>query len=300
MKILNFAPFTFNGKQSDKASSDYVLNPRIEDSPQIPVIDNSDLIQKESLLELELAELELKKTSKIRKEKAKRKNLLEWLQTIRNIFSAKFEKHKGIFLISVLLFFASSFLHSKSFQIFLGIFLPETNQTLLFAVSLLISLALEGLATSLFESYEDNLSYAVYFVSACVIASMGFYEYSIGKPVFIAGWRTGLGLITLLGLFFSHKAMRSIEFFQSRKTFEKLPRTYRKEINTLLENLLAEHHKGNKEHRLDFRSLTRTYNVKSASLEKHLVRRGVYNKKYMKQLPAKRRTAKKFLKKDAV
>ncbi|MCB1177829.1 MAG: hypothetical protein KDK36_09645 [Leptospiraceae bacterium] len=288
----------FNPKE-DKGSQEYVLNPNnhpensIDPHEEKVKLKEIELQKKQELLEIELANLEHSKTAKIKKQKAKRKNLKEWFQVLKLIFSEKFEKHKAIFGISVLLFIASVFLHAKSFEVFLKIFLPSSSANLLFTISILFALSMEGLATSLFEAYEDKLSYSIYFVSLIVIVSMGYYEYVIGKPLSIAVWRSGLGSLSLIGLFASHRAMRTKEFWSNRKSFEKLPRSYRKEINSLLENLLAEQKTGNSDHRLNFKDILKTYNLKSPSFEKLLVRKGMRLKKYFQELPARRRVTKK-------
>ena len=295
-KINGFKIFN---SQEDKASQDYVLNPsshpenEIDSHEEKVKLKEIELQKKQELLEIELANLEHSKTAKIKKQKAKRKNLKEWFQVLKLIFSEKFEKHKAIFGISVLLFIASVFLHAKSFEVFLKIFLPSSSANLLFTISILFALSMEGLATSLFEAYEDKLSYSIYFVSLIVIVSMGYYEYVIGKPLSIAVWRSGLGSLSLIGLFASHRAMRTKEFWSNRKSFEKLPRSYRKEINSLLENLLAEQKTGNSDHRLNFKDILKTYNLKSPSFEKLLVRKGMRLKKYFQELPARRRVTKK-------
>ncbi|MCB1177605.1 MAG: hypothetical protein KDK36_08520 [Leptospiraceae bacterium] len=288
----------FNPKE-DKASQEYILNPdnhpenSIESHEQDLKIKEIELQKKQELLQVELAKLEHNKTAKIKKQKAKRKNLNEWLQVLKLKFSEKLEKHKAIFGISVLLFIASVFLHAKSFEVFLKIFLPDVPNNLLFVVSILFALSMEGLATSLYESYEDKLSHSIYFVSLAVIVGMGFYQYTLGSSISIAVWRTVLGSLALIGLYASHNAIRKKEFWSSRKTFDSLPRKYRKEINSILENLLAEHKLGNKDHRVNFKDMTKTYNIKSASLEKLLVRKGLRQKKYFQELPARRRTTKK-------
>ncbi|MCB1177621.1 MAG: hypothetical protein KDK36_08600 [Leptospiraceae bacterium] len=295
-KINGFKIFN---SQEDKASQDYVLNPDSHPENEIDSHElelktkESELHKKQELLEIELAKLEHNKTAKIKKQKAKRKNLKEWFQVMKLKFSEKLEKHKAIFGISVLLFVASVFLHAKSFQIFLTIFLPDVSTSILFFVSMLFALSMEGLATSLYESYEDKLSHSIYFVSLAVIIGMGFYEYSLGRSISISIWRTVLGSLALIGLYASHRAMRSKEFWESRKTFDSLPRTYRKEINSLLEKLLSEHRNGNSDHRLNFKDILKTYNLKSPSFEKLLVRKGMRLKKYFQELPARRRVTKK-------
>lgn len=295
--ILEKLNGVFN-KHSDKASSEYILNPKehpenvetIQDNHEAELRTKEDeLRKKQEFLEIELAELEHNKTAKIKKEKAKRKTLKEWYLILKLLFSQKFEKHKAIFGISVLLFVASVFLHAKSFEVFLGIFLPSTNPTILFIISCLFALAMEGLATSLYESYEDKLAYGIYFVSLAVIVGMGFYEYSKGTSVVISAWRTGLGSLALIGLFASHKAMRTKDFWESRKTFPQLPKVYRKEINSLLEKLVSEHKAGNVDYKLNFKDILKTYNLKSADFEKLLVRKGLRAKKYFHELPARRR-----------
>jgi hypothetical protein len=154
-------------------------------------------------------------------------------------------------------------------------------------------LALEGLATALYEEYNDGLSHSIYGLSFAVIAGMGVYQYSLGQSVTVAIWRTALGVITLAGLYASHAAMRKKEFWSCRKDFNSLPRTYRKEINGLLEKLLSEHRSGNTEYRLNFKDALRTWNLKSASFEKLLVRKGLRHKKFFQELPARRREKKK-------
>ncbi|MCB1179649.1 MAG: hypothetical protein KDK36_18870 [Leptospiraceae bacterium] len=295
-KINGFKIFN---SQEDKASQDYVLNPsshpenEIDSHEEKVKLKEIELQKKQELLEIELAKLEHTKTAKIKKQKAKRKNLKEWFQVLKLKFSEKLEKHKAIFGISGLLFIASVFLHAKSFQIFLTIFLPDVSTSILFFVSMLFALSMEGLATSLYESYEDKLSHSIYFVSLAVIIGMGFYEYSLGRSISISIWRTVLGSLALIGLYASHRAMRSKEFWETRKTFDSLPRTYRKEINSLLEKLLSEHRAGNSDHRLNFKDILKTYNLKSPSFEKLLVRKGMRLKKYFQELPARRRVTKK-------
>ena len=294
---INGFKSSLNGS-TDKGSQEYILNPdlhpenSIDSHEQDLKIKEIELQKKQELLEIELASLEHNKTAKIKKEKAKRKTLSEWIQIFKLKFSHKLEKHKAIFGISVLLFAASVFLHGKSFQVFLGIFLPDVNQSFLFIISMLFALSMEGLATSLYESYEDKLSHGIYLVSLAVIVGMGFYEYSQGKSLSISIWRSGLGSLALIGLYASHRAMRTKEFWETRKTFDSLPRTYRKEINSLLEKCLSEHKTGNKDFRLNFRDLLKVYNLKSSSLEKLIVRKGMRLKKYFQELPARRRTKK--------
>ena len=292
---------TINGifrKEQDKAAAEYVLNPETHPENTETFEESLDrkkmeLDRMELELELEVAEIQHKKLSRIKKSKAKTRTLREWFLVLKTIFSRKFEQHKAIFAISVLLFIASSFIHAKSFQVFLGIFLPDVWPALLLTVSILISLALEGLGTALYEEYNDGLAHGIYFVSLSVIVGMGVYQYSLGQSVSVAVWRTALGCITLAGLYASHAAMRKKEFWASRKDFNSLPRTYRKEINSLLEKLLSEHRSGNAEYRLNFKDMLKTYNLKSASFEKLLVRKGVRQKKFFQELPARRREKKK-------
>ena len=218
-------------------------------------------------------------------------NFVEWIETVKLAFSEKLSTHKNIFTISVLLFFASVFFHGKSFQIFLEIFLPDVNQWFLLFLGILFALGLESLGTSLYESYEDNLSHSIYAVSLMTIVSMGVYEYSTGKSVMVAVFRSVIGSLALIGLYASHRAMRSKDWVKSRREFKHLPRSYRREINTLLERLLEDHKQG-VENRLSFRDLIRTYNLKSASFEKVLIRKGLFNAKFFKQLPARRKSKK--------
>lgn len=294
--------FSSDKGNTDKASEQYVLNPTDIHPENVETfeeqIDRKKLeIERMGVeLEVEVAEIEHKKKSKIHKEKAKRKTFKEWMLILKTLFSKKFEEHKAIFVISVLLFIASSFIHAKSFQVFLAIFLPDVFPAVLFVVSILISLSLEGLATSLYEEYQDKLANSIYALSFSVIVGMGVYQYSLGQDLAIALWRTGLGVITLSGLYASHAAMRSKEFWKNRKKFNELPKVFRKEINTLLEKVLSEHKAGNTDFRLNFKDLLKTYNLQSASLEKLLVRKGLREKKYFKELPVRRREKNKIVK----
>ena len=281
----------------DKSREEYVLNPSEHPENEVDPheeeirIREEELRKKSELLEIELAQLEHNKTAKIKKQKAKRLNLIEWIQTAKLKFSEKMSKHKGIFMISALLFAASVFLHGKSFEIFLSIFLPSLHPIVLFVLGILFALSLEGLATNLYESYEDNLAHSIYAVSLLVIVSMGVYEYIQGKSIIVSIFRTIIGSLSLIGLYAGHRAMRSTEFWQSRKEFKNLPRAYRKEINSLLERLL-EDHKNGIETRLDFKDFLKTYNLKSASFEKVIIRKGLRSNKFFKQLPARRRVKK--------
>ena len=292
--------FSSDKGNTDKASEQYILKPTDLHPENVETFEESidrkkieiDRLGQE--LEIEVAQIEIKKKSKIRKNKAKRKTFSEWMTILKTLFSAKFEEHKAIFVISVLLFLASSFIHAKSFQVFLAIFLPDVYPAVLFVVSILISLSLEGLATSLYEEYQDRLANSIYALSFSVIVGMGVYQYSLGQDLAIALWRTGLGVITLSGLYASHSAMRSKEFFKSRKKFNELPKVFRKEINSQLETLLSEHKAGNIDHRINFKDLLKCYNLRSESLEKLLVRKGLREKKYFKELPVRRREKNKI------
>jgi len=294
--------FSSDKGNTDKASEQYVLKPSDIHPENVETFEES--IDRKKLeiermgveLEVKVAEIEHKKKSKIHTEKAKRKTFKEWMLILKTLFSKKFEEHKAIFVISVLLFIASSFIHAKSFQVFLTIFLPDVSPSVLFVVSILISLSLEGLATSLYEEYQDKLANSIYALSFAVIVGMGVYQYSLGQDLAIALWRTGLGVITLSGLYASHSAMRSKEFWKNRKKFNELPKVFRKEINTLLEKVLSEHKAGNTDYRLNFKDLLKTYNLQSASLEKLLVRKGLREKKYFKELPVRRREKNKISK----
>ena len=294
--------------KTNKAAAEYILNPTDHPENQEPTISEheqelkskeEELKKKQELLELELAELTHNKTAKIKKEKAKRKTLGEWIQILRNLFSEKFEKHKAIFGISVLLFIAATYLHGISFQIFLKIFFPSMHSEVLLVIALMIALSMEGLATALYESYHNALAYGIYLVGLATIIGMGVYEYATGKPVMIASFRTVLGSLSLIGLFASHVAMRKKEFWESRKTFEQLPKVYRKEINTLLEKCLAEHKAGNSEYRLNFKDLLKTYNLKSPNFEKLLIRKGMRQKNFFQELPPRRRDKAKQQKQTA-
>ena len=125
---LNWSP------SMDKTREEYILNPsehpenELDSHEEELKIREEELRKKSELLELELAQLTHNKTAKIKKQKAKRLNFVEWIETVKLAFSEKLSTHKNIFTISVLLFFASVFFHGKSFQIFLEIFLPDVNQ----------------------------------------------------------------------------------------------------------------------------------------------------------------------------
>lgn len=281
-------------KTNDKSSAEYVLNPIEHPENDIETFEESIEKQKLSIdrmhqsLEVEVAEIEVKKLAKIKKAKAKRRTFKEWVTVIKTLFSHKFEKFKAIFAISILLFVASSYLHAKTFEIFLGIFLPTTSPIILFTMAILISLALEGLATSLYEDYHTNLAHAIYFLSFGVIIGVGAYQYYLGSDIVIASWRTGLGVITLSGLYVSHRSMRTKEFWEFRKTWEQLPAVFRRELNGLFEKVLSEHKAGNTDFRLNHRDICRTYNLKSSELDKILTRKGIRSKQYVAQLPARR------------
>ena len=294
--------FSSDKGNTDKASEQYVLNPTDIHPENVETfeeqIDRKKLeIERMGVeLEVEVAEIEHKKKSKIHKEKAKRKTFKEWMTIWKTRISANFEEHKSLYVISVLLFAASVFFHSKSFEVFLAIFLPTLFPVILFSLALLISLGLEGLATSLYSEYKDSLANSIYALSFTIILGMGFYQYTLGQSVTIAAWRTGLGSISLIGLYVSHRAMREKEFWKSRKKFNELPKVFRKEINNLLEKLLSEHKAGNTDYRLNFKDLLKTYNLQSSSLEKLLVRKGLREKKYFKELPVRRREKNKIVK----
>lgn len=292
----------FTPSEMDKSQETYVLNPdnhpdnhseNIErEEPtheQILRLKEETLKQKEELLEVEVASLEHSKKARIKKEKARRKTLAEWIEIAKIGFSEKLEKHKAIFGISIALFLVSVFVHGLSFKVFLAIFFPTLSPELLLLIALLVALSLEGLATALYEGYHNNLAYSIYFVSLLTIISMGFYEYANGQSLLISGFRTVIGSLTLIGLFASHKAMRDKDFWDTRKTFSQLPKVYRVEINDLLEKALAEHKNGNTDFRLNFKDMLKTYNLRSPDFEKLLIRKGVRSKNYFQELPPRRR-----------
>lgn len=285
-------------KGNDKTSDQYVLNPiekveTFEDSIDRQKIEIDRMHQ---TLDIEVAEIEVKKLAKIKKAKAKRRTFKEWMTVLKTIFSHKFEKFKAVFVISLLLFVASSFIHAKSFQVFLAIFLPDISPAFLLFLSILISLALEGLATSLYEEYQDRLANSIYALSFTVILSMGYYQYHLGSDLVIASWRTGLGVITLAGLYVAHRSMRTKEFWEYRKTWNQLPAVFRRELNGLFEKVLSEHKAGNTAYKLNHRDICRTYNLKSSELDRILVRKGLRSKKYIAQLPARRSEKNKIAK----
>lgn len=277
--------------ETDKASSEYKLNP--SEPIQEPMKEESfeEIIDKKKIeiermeteLEVDVAEIEIKKRAKIQKRKAKRKTFREWLIVAKTTFSEKLEKHKSIFLISVLLFFASVGFHTLSFEVFIRIFLPTLFTSIVLILALLISLGLEGLATSLYAEYKDTLAHSIYLLSFSVIVGMGYRQYSLGQDVQIAVWRTILGSISLIGLYACHSAIRSKEFWESRKDFNDLPRNFRKQINSLFEKVVSEHKAGNTDYRLNHKDICKTWNCKSSSLEKLEIRHGIRDKKIYKR-----------------
>jgi hypothetical protein len=192
------------------------------------------------------------------------------------------------------LFCASIFFHAKSFEVFLGIFLSGSYSIVIATLALLIAIGLETLAVALYSEYKDALANSIYFVSLSTILGMGVYQYSQGQSITVAAWRTGLGSIMLIGLYVTARAIREMDFWGSRKNFNELPAVFRKEINTLLEKILSEHKNGNDSFRGNFKDILKTYNLKSASLEKLLVRKGMREKIFIAELPARRRDKKKI------
>ena len=286
-------------KGHDKSSEQYVLNPT-EINKEVETFEQSIDRQKEEIdrlektVDVEVAKIQTKKIAKIRKNKAKRKTLSEWVTIAKTKFSESFEKHKSLFVIEILLFCASIFFHAKSFEVFLGIFLSGSYSIVISTLALLIAIGLETLAVALYSEYKDALANSIYFVSLSTILGMGVYQYSQGQSITVAAWRTGLGSIMLIGLYVTARAIREMDFWGSRKNFNELPAVFRKEINTLLEKILSEHKNGNDSFRGNFKDILKTYNLKSASLEKLLVRKGMREKIFIAELPARRRDKKKI------
>jgi len=286
-------------KGHDKSSEQYVLNPT-EINKEVETFEQSIDRQKEEIdrlektVDVEVAKIQTKKIAKIRKNKAKRKTLSEWVTIAKTKFSESFEKHKSLFVIEILLFCASIFFHAKSFEVFLGIFLSGSYSIVISTLALLIAIGLETLAVALYSEYKDALANSIYLLSLTTILGMGVYQYTQGQSVTIAAWRTGLGSIMLIGLYVTARAIREMDFWGSRKNFNELPAVFRKEINTLLEKILSEHKNGNDSFRGNFKDILKTYNLKSASLEKLLVRKGMREKIFIAELPARRRDKKKI------
>ena len=288
-------------KSQDKSREEYILKPTEIQAEQETFEESisrqkSEIDRMEQSVEVEVAKIQTKKIAKIRKNKAKRKTLSEWVTIAKTKFSESFEKHKSLFVIEILLFCASIFFHAKSFEVFLGIFLSGSYSIVIATLALLIAIGLETLAVALYSEYKDALANSIYFVSLSTILGMGLYQYSQGQSVTIAAWRTGLGSIMLIGLYVTARAIREMDFWGSRKNFNELPKVYRKEINNLLEKILTEHRNGNENFRGNFRDLTKVYNLKSASLEKLLVRKSMREKKFIAELPARRRDKAKIAK----
>ena len=286
-------------KSQDKSREEYILKPteinqEKETFEESISRQKSEIDRMEQSVEVEVAKIQTKKIAKIRKNKAKRKTFSEWVMIAKTKFSEKFEKHKSLFVIEILLFCASIFFHAKSFEVFLGIFLTGSYSIVITTLALLIAIGLETLAVALYSEYKDALANSIYFVSLSTIIGMGVYQYTQGQTVTIAAWRTGLGSIMLIGLYVTARAIREKDFWGSRKNFNELPAVYRKEINNLLEKILTEHKNGNESYRGNFRDLCKVYNLKSASLEKLLVRKSMREKKFIAELPARRRDKNKI------
>ena len=291
--------FSSDKGNTDKASEQYVLNPtdlhpEKESFEQSIDRQKQEIDRLEKTVDVEVAKIQTKKIAKIRKNKAKRKTLSEWVTIAKTKFSESFEKHKSLFVIEILLFCASIFFHAKSFEVFLGIFLSGSYSIVIATLALLIAIGLETLAVALYSEYKDALANSIYFVSLSTILGMGVYQYSQGQSVTIAAWRTGLGSIMLIGLYVTARAIREMDFWGSRKNFNELPKVFRKEINTLLEKILSEHKAGNESYRGNFKDILKCYNLKSASLEKLLVRKSMREKKFIAELPARRRDKNKI------
>ena len=286
-------------KSQDKSREEYILKPT-EIQTEQETFENSidrqkiEIDRMNQTVDVEVAKIQTKKIAKIRKNKAKRKTFSEWVTIAKTKFSESFEKHKSLFVIEILLFFASIFFHAKSFEVFLGIFLNGSYSIVIATLALLIAIGLETLAVALYSEYKDALANSIYFVSLSTIIFMGVYQYTQGQSVTVAAWRTGLGSIMLIGLYVTARAIREMDFWGSRKNFNELPAVYRKEINNLLEKILTEHKNGNESYRGNFRDLCKVYNLKSASLEKLLVRKSMREKKYIAELPARRRDKNKI------
>ena len=281
-------------KSQDKSREEYILKPTEIQAEQETFEESisrqkSEIDRMEQSVEVEVAKIQTKKIAKIRKNKAKRKTLSEWVTIAKTKFSESFEKHKSLFVIEILLFCASIFFHAKSFEVFLGIFLSGSYSIVIATLALLIAIGLETLAVALYSEYKDALANSIYFVSLSTIIGMGVYQYTQGQTVTIAAWRTGLGSIMLIGLYVTARAIREKDFWGSRKNFNELPAVYRKEINNLLEKILTEHKNGNESYRGNFKDILKCYNLKSASLEKILVRKFMREKIYISELLARRR-----------
>ena len=286
-------------KSQDKSREEYILKPT-EIQPEQETFEESIDRQKQEIdrlektVDVEVAKIQTKKIAKIRKNKAKRKTFSEWVTIAKTKFSESFEKHKSLFVIEILLFFASIFFHAKSFEVFLNIFLVGSYPIVVATLALLIAIGLETLAVALYTEYKDTLANSIYTVSLSTIIFMGVYQFSQGQSVTIAAWRTGLGSIMLIGLYVTARAIREMDFWGSRKAFNELPKVYRKEINNLLEKILTEHRNGNESFRGNFKDILKTYNLKSASLEKLLVRKNMREKKYLQEIPPRRRDKNKI------
>lgn len=281
-------------KSQDKSREEYILKPteiQAEQETFEQSIDRQkqEIDRLEKSVDVEVAKIQTKKIAKIRKNKAKRKTFSEWVMIWKTKFSEKLEKHKSLFVIEILLFCASIFFHGKSFEVFLGIFLSGSYSIVIATLALLIAIGLETLAVALYSEYKDSLANSIYIVSLSTIVGMGVYQYTQGQSVTIAAWRTGLGSIMLIGLYVTARAIREKDFWSTRKNFNELPKVYRKEINNLLEKILTEHRNGNESFRGNFKDILKTYNMKSASLEKILVRKNMREKKYLAEIPPRRR-----------
>ena len=286
-------------KSQDKSREEYILKPTEIQAEQETFEESisrqkSEIDRMEQSVEVEVAKIQTKKIAKIRKNKAKRKTFSEWVTIAKTKFSESFEKHKSLFVIEILLFCASIFFHAKSFEVFLGIFLSGSYSIVIATLALLIAIGLETLAVALYTEYKDALANSIYTVSLSTIIFMGVYQFSQGQSVTIAAWRTGLGSIMLIGLYVTARAIREMDFWGSRKAFNELPKVYRKEINNLLEKILTEHRNGNESFRGNFKDILKTYNLKSASLEKLLVRKNMREKKYLQEIPPRRRDKNKI------
>jgi len=286
-------------KENDKSSEQYVLNPT-DLQPEQETFEQGldrqkqEIDRLEKTVDVEVAKIQTKKIAKIRKNKAKRKTFSEWVTIAKTKFSESFEKHKSLFVIEILLFCASIFFHAKSFEVFLGIFLSGSYSIVISTLAMLIAIGLETLAVALYSEYKDALANSIYFVSLSTILGMGIFQFTQGQTVTIAAWRTGLGSIMLIGLYVTARAIREMDFWGSRKNFNELPKVFRKEINTLLEKILTEHRNGNESFRGNFKDILKCYNLRSASLEKLLVRKNMREKKYIAELPARRRDKNKI------
>lgn len=181
-------------------------------------------------------------------------------------------------------------LHTSAFEITLSKYVK--TYTLFFAS--LLSVGLEALMIYLFFK-RSKFAYAIKLIISGVIfisalpASFNLAELQSLNELRnnIDFKRLLLGVIPFVSLIALAYQLRYALSQSKRQDLKHIPAKHRLEIAWQLFRVKARV-KIDPNDKLNFKLLCKTYNIKSSSFEKYLIRKGMFSSKFFKQMPAKR------------